>query len=137
MVTTVSKDLKFLFFLKKRTPLQNQRNTREIFIFKMDLTYITTNTEQRIGKHQIDNLLLAQCSCLLKPFLLYPKVSRFVSFILIILQTVGLLGWVISPSQGLYLNTGQDKHRKNKYPCLVWDSKPRSQLPSERSQNMP
>jgi hypothetical protein len=27
-------------------------------------------------------------------------------------QTVGLLGWVISSSQGLYLNTGQHKHRK-------------------------
>jgi hypothetical protein len=26
------------------------------------------------------------------------------------LQTVGLLGRVISPSQGLYLNTGQHKH---------------------------
>jgi hypothetical protein len=28
-------------------------------------------------------------------------------------QTVGLLGRVISPSQGLYLNTGQHKHRIN------------------------
>jgi hypothetical protein len=44
---------------------------------------------------------------------------------MIILQTVGLLGWVISSSQGLYLNTGQHKHRINTYtyqtsmPC-VW-----------------
>jgi hypothetical protein len=53
METIVSKDLKFLFFLKKRTPLQNQRNTREIFILKMGLIYITTKSEQRIGKHQI------------------------------------------------------------------------------------
>jgi hypothetical protein len=34
---------------------------------------------------------------------------------LIILQTVGLLGRVISSSQGLYLNTGQHKHRINAY----------------------
>jgi shikimate 5-dehydrogenase len=32
---------------------------------------------------------------------------------MIILQTVGLLGRVISTSQGLYLNTGQHKHRIN------------------------
>jgi hypothetical protein len=31
------------------------------------------------------------------------------------LQTVGLLGRVISPSQGLYLNTRQHKHRINIY----------------------
>jgi hypothetical protein len=54
-------------------------------------------------------------------------------------QTVGLLGRVTSPSQGRYLNTGQHKHRINtshttKHPCLEWDSKPRSQHPSERSQ---
>jgi hypothetical protein len=30
-------------------------------------------------------------------------------------QTVGLLGRVISPSQGLYLHTGQHKHRINVY----------------------
>jgi hypothetical protein len=30
-------------------------------------------------------------------------------------QAVGLLGRVISPSQGRYLNTGQHKHRKNAY----------------------
>jgi hypothetical protein len=34
---------------------------------------------------------------------------------MIILQTVGLLGRVISSSQGLYLNTGKHKHRKNTY----------------------
>jgi hypothetical protein len=38
----------------------------------------------------------------------------FFSF-MIILQTVGLLGRVISPSQGLYRNTGQHKHRINTY----------------------
>jgi hypothetical protein len=34
---------------------------------------------------------------------------------MIILQTVGLLGRVISSSQGLCLNTGQHKHRINAY----------------------
>jgi hypothetical protein len=34
---------------------------------------------------------------------------------MIILQTIGLLERVISPSQGLYLNTGQHKHRINTY----------------------
>jgi hypothetical protein len=40
----------------------------------------------------------------------------FFSF-LIILQIVNLLGRAISPSQGLYLNTGQHKHRINTYTC--------------------
>jgi hypothetical protein len=35
--------------------------------------------------------------------------------LMIILQTVGLLGRVISSSHGLYLNTGQHKHRINTY----------------------
>jgi hypothetical protein len=34
---------------------------------------------------------------------------------IIILQTVGVLGRVVRSSQGLYLNTGQHKHRKNTY----------------------
>jgi hypothetical protein len=34
---------------------------------------------------------------------------------MIVLQTVGLLGRVISPSQGLYLNIGQHRHRINAY----------------------
>jgi hypothetical protein len=37
----------------------------------------------------------------------------FLSFIVIFTQTVGHLGRVISPSQGLYLHTGQQKHRIN------------------------
>jgi hypothetical protein len=48
------------------------------------------------------------------------------SFI-IILQTVGFLGRVMSSSQGLYLNTGQHKHRINTYiyqismPCVGFE----------------
>jgi hypothetical protein len=55
-------------------------------------------------------------------------------------QMVGLLGRVISPSQGRYLHTGQHKHRINayphKHPCFKWDSSPRSQRPSEWRQFM-
>jgi hypothetical protein len=51
---------------------------------------------------------------LLNPFLLYITVSSLV-YHLIILQTVGPLGRVISSSQGLYLNIGQHKHRINTY----------------------
>jgi hypothetical protein len=52
--------------------------------------------------------------------------SDFFSF-MIILQTIGLLGRVISPSQGLYLNKGQHKHRLNTYtyqistPCVGFE----------------
>jgi hypothetical protein len=37
----------------------------------------------------------------------------FFSFVIFITQTVGLLGRVISPSQGRYLDTGHHKHRLN------------------------
>jgi hypothetical protein len=53
-----------------------------------------------------------------------PSLFRF----MIILQTVGLLGRVISSSQGLYLNTGQHKHRINTYtyqtsmPCVGFET---------------
>jgi hypothetical protein len=51
----------------------------------------------------------------------------FFSF-MIILQTVGLLGRVINSSQGLYLNTGQHRHRINTYthetsmPCVGFEN---------------
>jgi hypothetical protein len=65
--------------------------------------------------------------------------SLFLNF-LIYSQSVGLLGRVISSLQGLYLNTGQHKHRKNdiqtKYLCRKWGSNPRSQRPNERRQYM-
>jgi hypothetical protein len=55
-------------------------------------------------------------------------VSRlFFYLILIVLQTVGLLGRVTSSSQGLYLNTGQHKHRIDTYtyqtsmPCVEFE----------------
>jgi hypothetical protein len=44
-------------------------------------------------------------------------------------QTAGLLGRMISLLQGLYLNTGQHKHRINayKHSCFEWSSNPRPQ----------
>jgi hypothetical protein len=64
--------------------------------------------------------------CFFSPLALQPPwalTSWFFSLI-VILQTVGLLGRVNSSSQGLYLNTGQHKHRINTYtyqtsmPCV-------------------
>jgi hypothetical protein len=59
--------------------------------------------------------------------------ARFFNF-LIYTKSVGLLGRGISPSQSLYLHTGQHRHRINvhRHPCLEWDSNPRSQCWSER-----
>jgi hypothetical protein len=56
-----------------------------------------------------------------------------------LLQSVGSLGRVISPSQGRDLHTGQHKLRINahRHPCLKWDSIPRSQCSSDRRQFMP
>jgi hypothetical protein len=54
-------------------------------------------------------------------------------------QSVGLLGRVISSSQGLYLyiNTEKRTHSTNtKHPCPEWDSNQRSRRPRERRQFM-
>jgi hypothetical protein len=39
----------------------------------------------------------------------------FFSFVIFFTQMVGLLGRVISPSQGRYLHTGQHKHKENSH----------------------
>jgi hypothetical protein len=54
-------------------------------------------------------------------------------------QAVGLLGRVISPLQGLYLNTGQHKRRKMRtyIKCPGQDSNPQSRPPSDRRLFMP
>jgi hypothetical protein len=61
------------------------------------------------------------------------------SFFLNLNQSVGLLGRVISSSQGLYLYTNIEKSTdtNTKHPCPEWDSNTRSRLPSERRQYMP
>jgi hypothetical protein len=43
---------------------------------------------------------------------------------------VGLLGRVISPSQGLYLHKSTTQKDADKHPCLDRDSNPRSQQPT-------
>jgi hypothetical protein len=43
----------------------------------------------------------------------------FCSFVIFFWQTVGILGRVISPSQGHYLHTGQHKHRINAHPDIL------------------
>jgi hypothetical protein len=80
-------------------------------------------------------------------FLLYLSINGSIALVdlgrffsnLIHTQSVGLLGWEISPSQGRYLHREQHKHRLNahRHPCLEWDSNPRSQRLSERRQFMP
>jgi hypothetical protein len=54
-------------------------------------------------------------------------------------QSVWLLGWGITLSQGRNLHVGQHKHRINvhRYPCLKWDSNSRSQCLRRRRQFMP
>jgi hypothetical protein len=65
------------------------------------------------------------------------SVKRLVSLQFLNLgHSLGLLGRVISPSQGRYLTQTQNKHT-HKHPCLEWHSNPRSQLPSERREFMP
>jgi hypothetical protein len=75
-------------------------------------------------------------------FLLLPLWSRGLIYqFLDYSQTVGLLGRVISSSQGLYLNTGQHKHRKThthiNHPWPEWIRTHDPSLPSERRQYMP
>jgi hypothetical protein len=54
--------------------------------------------------------------------------GHFFSF-LNFLQSVGVLGQGIIPSQGCYLHTEQHKHGINahRHPCLKWNSNPQSQ----------
>jgi hypothetical protein len=57
----------------------------------------------------------------------------FFSSIIFFPQTVGLLGRVISPSQGRYLHTGQHKHRINAYTDIHALSGIRTHDPSVRA----
>jgi hypothetical protein len=61
---------------------------------------------------------------------------RHLQFCKRFIQTVGLLGLVISPSQGRYLHTGQQKQKKrtHRHSCLEWDSNPRSRGSSKLRQ---
>jgi hypothetical protein len=72
---------------------------------------VRTSRRREKSLDSVENLLLLLFHWLYSPLGPWPL---FFSF-MFILQTVGLLGRVISPSQGLYLNTGQHKHRINTY----------------------
>jgi hypothetical protein len=99
------------------------------------LTYYTTRRPSALkATEKKRNIINEKChtyvsfihqwlySPLLGPGLLF-------SFVIFFTQTIRLLGWVISLSQGCYLHTGHHKHRINagRHPCLEWDSNPRSQ----------
>jgi hypothetical protein len=59
-----------------------------------------------------------------------PGLLTYRRFLELFRHMVGLLGRVISPSQGLYLHrTTQHRKTRDKYPCLERDSNPRSQQP--------
>jgi hypothetical protein len=63
------------------------------------------------------NIFIYHPSMTLQPFVGPWPVSQFRNHFK---QTVGLLGWVTSTSQGRYLNTGQNKHKikLHMHPCL-------------------
>jgi hypothetical protein len=60
----------------------------------------------------------------------------FFSFVIFFRQTVGLLGRVISTSQGRCIHTGEHKYTSRinaqRHTCLKWDSNPKSQRLRER-----
>jgi hypothetical protein len=56
-----------------------------------------------------------QCACFILALAAHSGPWPLVQFRNHFTQTVGLLGRVIRPSRGLYLNTGQHKHRINAY----------------------
>jgi hypothetical protein len=66
------------------------------------------------------------------------KLTVSLPFFLDLRQSVGLLGPVISSSQGLYLYTNTEKrthtHTNTNHPCPGWDSNRQSRLPSVRRQ---
>jgi hypothetical protein len=70
---------------------------------------------------------------------LHPRNSPFHFGLLDLTHSVGLLGRVISSSQGLYLyrNTEKRTYTNTKHPCPEWGSNKRSRLPSERRQCTP
>jgi hypothetical protein len=80
---------------------------------RWDCVIIMKYWRRSLCYHQEVNSFIHQWfySPLLGPGLLF-------SFVFFFTQTVGLLGRVISPSQGRYLHTGQHKHR---HPCVEWD----------------
>jgi hypothetical protein len=88
------------------------------------MVYIFTQYVKKvIFGGELHHILTIFFHWLYSPLGLWPLMFSF----MIILQTVGLLGRVITSSQGLYLNTGQHKHRINRYtyqtsvPCVGFE----------------
>jgi hypothetical protein len=106
----------------------------------LDLKHVSSVTYKLlISNHFPTNLLIRRLTHCLFYYgsTALMGLGSFFSF-LIYTQSVELLGWRISPSQGLYLHIEQHKHRQNtdRYSCLDWDSNPRSQCSSERRRYM-
>jgi hypothetical protein len=106
------------------------------------VTHFLTQTHNELSCHKLLHLFQLHSECRITHYEMYFFISSCpltwdlapilehradYSVSLIFSQAVGLLERVISSSQGLYLNTGQHKHRKTrthiKHPCPRRDSK--------------
>jgi hypothetical protein len=127
----------FFFLLRYRTyDTFKQIYIKKGFVFYFILLIIYFNRKwSPSGKVY---KLLKNLYLFIRLYSLLLDLGRFFIF-LIPTQSAGLLGGGISPSQGLYLHTEQHKHKINarRYPCVEWDSNPRSPSLSERRQFMP
>jgi hypothetical protein len=66
------------------------------------------------------------------------SVKRFVSLqFLNLIESAGLLGRGITPSQGRYLHWTSQTQNKRRHPCIEWDPNPGPQCLSGRRQFMP
>jgi hypothetical protein len=77
--------------------------------------YYSSGNLQRAPKHHLKRLRFARDIQFIHLWLysLLLDLGLFFSFLIFFTQSVGLLGGLISPSQGRYLHTGQHKHRIN------------------------
>jgi hypothetical protein len=102
---------------------------------KITLDFLCTvhHTETNyLPTHLLTYLLISLCFCF-SHLEHRASVKRFVSLqFLNLRQSVGLLGWGISPKQGRYLHRTTHRINADKHPCLERDSNPRSQSYSER-----
>jgi hypothetical protein len=105
--------------------MRNRRIVYKHYYCKVTFTIITLHSALRLQDIVYSLISFVVTSVLIRSS--YTLRCRGCFFILIILQTVGLLGRVISPSQGLCLNTGQHKYRINIYtyqtsmPCVGFE----------------
>jgi hypothetical protein len=83
-----------------------------------------------ISLYSYTHIFIHHSSVALQPFVGSWLLLQFHNFFT---QTVGLLGWVISPSQGHYLHTGEHKHRINAYTDIHALSGIRTHDPSVRA----